>query len=71
MKPDRLIQMAIRIVFAKLLHKGINKGIDYASTRGKSDGDAPMTPEEKKRIGEQKRRMSQGVRTVRRFGRFR
>lgn len=42
MNIDRMIQMGLRM----LMNKGISKGIDVASRRGKNAGD--MTPEERK-----------------------
>lgn len=64
MNMNRLITMGMRM----LMNKGVRKGIDVASKRGKSD--AEMTPEERasaKRNREQGQTARRSLNMIRRF----
>lgn len=71
MTTTRLIDRAMRIVMRKLLHKGIDAGVERASRRGQ-DGDPQARPDPiaKAQTAETKKRMKQSLRIARRMGRF-
>lgn len=72
MNANQLINMAVRIVMRKLLHKGIDAGVDMASRRGHgADPEArPDDPQGRAQANETKKRLRQSMRVVRRMGRF-
>jgi hypothetical protein len=71
MNPNYLINMLIRRFSRMAMNKGIDASIDYASRRGRPDGE--MTPEERKVARQAKqsaRRARQAAKLTRRMGRF-
>lgn len=65
---NQVINMVIRMVMRRLINLGINKGIDAASRRGKKPDE--LTPEQRRRAGEQSGRTKKSMRLLRRFSRF-
>ncbi|MEZ5731388.1 MAG: hypothetical protein R3D97_03575 [Paracoccaceae bacterium] len=67
---NRLINMVINTVTRRLVNLGINKGIEMAARRGKTDG--PMTAEERAQVKagrDMAKRARQASKITRRLGR--
>ncbi|MGB0959926.1 MAG: hypothetical protein ACPGVK_06715 [Halocynthiibacter sp.] len=74
---NRIIQMAMRIVIAKLMHSGTNWAIGAFANRKKAKREAegiPMTQEEQVELArsskESEKRMKDAMRMTRRIKRF-
>ncbi|WP_138424004.1 hypothetical protein [Maritimibacter alexandrii] len=68
MNIERMITMVVRMVLGRLVHKGVDAGIDYASRRGKPQGE--MTAEDRQRAkaaNQTARRAKQASKLVRRI----
>lgn len=68
MNIERMIMMIGRMIMRRVLHRGVDAGIDYASRRGKDREE--LTPEERKRAQSAKataKRAKQGARLMRRM----
>lgn len=68
MNANQLINMAVRIVMRKLMHKGINAGIDMASRR--RPGQEAADPRQKAEADQAAKRARKAMRVTRRMGRF-
>lgn len=71
MNANRIISMIIRLFVRKIMSRGIDAGLDYASGRGKKPED--MTKEERKQAQagkETAKRARQATKLSRRIGRM-
>lgn len=71
MNVNQLVNMILRIFMNKILHRGINAGIDRMAGKGKSP--QQMTPEERRQAQAAKqgtKRARQALRVTRKIGRF-
>ncbi|MDF0597465.1 hypothetical protein [Psychromarinibacter halotolerans] len=75
MNANQIINMIFRMFVRKSLSRGMNKGFDMLAERQRrGKPDAPRNPEAAQRTGKQgrdaARRARQGMRVIRRIGRF-
>ncbi len=71
MNIERLIRMIVRMFTRKLMNRGIDAGLDYATRKG--DKDKPVTQENRERAKQTKaiaKKARQGARLARRIGRM-
>lgn len=71
MNLNQIANMVTRMIFRRLVGRGVNYGIDAAMGKGKSKDE--MTPEERRRAKATKqtiRRSKKAMRASRRIGRF-
>ena len=67
---SKIIQMVINLVLRKVINRGVDAGINYASKRGKTDDQ--MTPEDlqqAKSAKEMAKRAKQAINVGRKIGR--
>ncbi len=64
---NQLVNMIVRMVMRQLIRTGIDKGTEHIARRR---GGGEATPEQKAQTGQSQKRMRQGVRMMRRMGRF-
>lgn len=64
---NQLVNMIVRMVTRQLIRTGIDKGTEQLARRG---GGGEATPAQKQQGRQTQKRMRQGMRMIRRIGRF-
>lgn len=68
---NQLINTVVRVVTHRLINLGINKGIDFATRKGrKPEASQPHGDAQKQRARETAKRARQAAKVTRRLGRF-
>lgn len=64
---NQLVNMIVRMVMRQLIRTGIDKGTEHLARR---NGGGEATPTQKGQAQQSQKRMRQGMRMIRRMGRF-